>query len=83
MSYRILFRVKIGVQMSGMILMITIPTATLIINLAWMTINNTSVKKKGDDIDSANMTTTEEHNISLIAEQVAIAITIEPKALAY
>ena len=37
-------------------------------------------RKKGDDIDSANMTTTE-HNISLLEEQVAIAI--EAKALAY
>ena len=37
-------------------------------------------RKKGDDIDSANMTTTE-HNISLLEEQVAIAI--EAKTLAY
>ena len=36
-------------------------------------------RKKGDDIDSANMTTTE-HNISLLEEQIAIAI--EATALA-
>jgi len=38
-------------------------------------------ENKGDDSDSTNTTTTNEHNISLLEEQVAIAI--EAKALAH